>query len=166
MLQFLRPGGTSPHCFSCADPGSFVRGGPTLITFLLCWWGEVGSKYDFKWATIGPFRWRADDGQILNDGLVALWFFRRSGPVLLKKTHYILWFFSGPYPLSLPLDPRMLLFHKIHCGAVSWKRQVYDPCSQFEKNPRHHKSAKRFFIKISKEALPGVMLKYERGQYK
>ena len=31
------------------------------------------------------FRWRADGGQILNIGLVALWFFRGSGSVLKKK---------------------------------------------------------------------------------
>ena len=26
----------------------------------------------------------------------------------------------------------LLLYHKIHCGAMSIERQVYDPCSQFE----------------------------------
>ena len=26
----------------------------------------------------------------------------------------------------------LLLFHKIRCGAVSIKKQVYDPCSRFE----------------------------------
>ena len=31
------------------------------------------------------FRWRAGDGQTLNSGLVALWFFRGSEPVLLKN---------------------------------------------------------------------------------
>ena len=51
------------------------------------------------------FRWRADDGQTLNAGLVvALWFFRRSGSVLLRNPIF-LWFSraggSGP-----PAPPR------------------------------------------------------------
>ena len=53
------------------------------------------------------FRWRAHDGQTLNVGLVALWFFRGSGPVLQRK-HVFLWgVFSGgggrvgPLPHSL-----------------------------------------------------------------
>ena len=38
------------------------------------------------------FRWRADDGPRLNSGFVALWFFRGSGPVLLRNPVF-LWFF-------------------------------------------------------------------------
>ena len=38
--------------------------------------------------------WRADNGPTLNAGLVALWFFRRSGPVLLRNPIF-LWFFRG-----------------------------------------------------------------------
>ena len=33
------------------------------------------------------FLWRADDGPTLNAGLAALWFWRGSGPVLLKKPY-------------------------------------------------------------------------------
>ena len=40
------------------------------------------------------FRWRADDGPKLNAGLVALWFFRVSGPELLWNCTF-LWFFRG-----------------------------------------------------------------------
>ena len=40
------------------------------------------------------FRWRADDGPTLNTGLVALWFFRGSRPVLLENPIF-LWFFKG-----------------------------------------------------------------------
>ena len=41
---------------TCADPGSFVRGGTTLTLFsFFSWWGEWGSKlYQYKRATIGP----------------------------------------------------------------------------------------------------------------
>ena len=53
------------------------------------------------------FRWRADDGPKLNAGLVALWFFSGSGPVLLRNPTF-LWFFRGVSdPLSPPLDPHM-----------------------------------------------------------
>ena len=45
------------------------------------------------------FRWRADDGTTLNAGLVALRFFRGSGPLLLENP--IFCGFSGcPDPLS------------------------------------------------------------------
>ena len=43
--------------YTCADPESFVRGGPNLITFFcffFSWWGDRGSKYRYKWAIIGP----------------------------------------------------------------------------------------------------------------
>ena len=40
------------------------------------------------------FRWRADHGLSLNAGLVALWFFRGSEPVLLGN-HIFLWFSGG-----------------------------------------------------------------------
>ena len=47
------------------------------------------------------FRWQADDRPTLNAGLAALWFFRGSGPVLLRNPIF-LWFFfgGGPDPLS------------------------------------------------------------------
>ena len=55
-------------------------------------------------------RWCADVGPTWNAGLVALWFFRGSRPVLLRNPIF-LWFFRGvgticPPP---PLDPRMVL---------------------------------------------------------
>ena len=62
-------------CFThipCADPESFVRGGPALTTFFLVYEGSGGSKYHYKRAIIGPpaiqmaFRWRAEDGLILD----------------------------------------------------------------------------------------------------
>ena len=64
--------------YTCADPESFVRGGPTLTGILV---DEGGDKNTTK---SGPssarqrnainmaFRWRADGGPILNTGLVAL----------------------------------------------------------------------------------------------
>ena len=56
-----------------------------------------GTKYYDKWAIIGlpakchqmAFRWRADDGPTLNAGLVALGFFRGSGPVLLRNPIFL-----------------------------------------------------------------------------
>ena len=63
----------------CADPESFVRGGPTLTIFLDG--RDNPSKYHYKRTIIGPpakrhlymaFRWRADNGPKLNAGLVAL----------------------------------------------------------------------------------------------
>ena len=53
------------------------------------------------------FHWHADDGPTLNAGLVALWFFRGSGPVLLRSP--IVYDFSGrggPEPLLPLLDTR------------------------------------------------------------
>ena len=45
------------------------------------------------------FRWQADDGPALNAGLVALWFLRGSGPVLLRNPLFVI-FQGGPDPLS------------------------------------------------------------------
>ena len=79
--------------FSCADPESFVRGGPNLIKKKNGWWGIE----DLNTAINGPstarqrnaiemaFRWRTDDGQTLNVGLVALCFFRGFGPALQRN---------------------------------------------------------------------------------
>ena len=43
---------------TCADPESFVRGGPNLITFFFFFFfsclGERGSEYHYKWAIISP----------------------------------------------------------------------------------------------------------------
>ena len=71
------------------------------------WLGERGSNYHYmyKRAIIcSPakrhlaFRWCADGGPTLNAGLVALWIFRGSGPVLLRNPIF-LWFQGGPDPL-------------------------------------------------------------------
>ena len=55
----------------CADPESYVRG------------------------------WQANNGPTLNAGLVTLWFFRRSGLVLLRNPNFCD-FSGGPDPLSHP----------------------------------------------------------------
>ena len=70
---------------ACAEPDSFIRGGPTLTTFFL----PVDEGRDDPITTkCGPlsvrqrnvicmaFRCRADDDPLLNTGLVALWFFQ------------------------------------------------------------------------------------------
>ena len=75
-----------------------VRGGPTLIFFLV----NEGRK-DPAGHHRPAFCWRADDGPTLNSGLVALGFFRDSGPVLLRNPKFLR-FFRGvrnPFP---PLD--------------------------------------------------------------
>ena len=66
---------------SCADPESFVRGGPTLTTFLFSLMRgdiiQIPLLAGHQWPaseTPMAFRWRADDGPTLNDGLVALLF--------------------------------------------------------------------------------------------
>ena len=68
---------------SCADPESFDRGGPLLTMFFLA----VEGGEDPNTTISGPssvrqrnaiqmaFRWRADDGPVLNASLVALCFF-------------------------------------------------------------------------------------------
>ena len=68
------------------------------------------------------FRWRAYDESTLNAGLVALRFFRGSGPVLLR--YPIFRDFSDPPPTSL--DPRMCLFalQSYNDLALDMKKQV------------------------------------------
>ena len=53
------------------------------------------------------FPWRANGGSTLNAGLVALWFYMGSGPVLLGNPIFFVIFQGGPDLLSPPLDPRM-----------------------------------------------------------
>ena len=94
---------------SCADPESFVRGGPTLTTFVFCfgWRGDGGSKYHYKGAIIGPpakhhwmeFRWRVDDGPALNAGLVAA-IFQGIRTCIARKPYIFVIFQGGPDPLS------------------------------------------------------------------
>ena len=50
---------------SCGDQESFVREGPNMTTFF------YKGREDPS-TTISGLRWRADDGPILNAGLVAL----------------------------------------------------------------------------------------------
>ena len=82
------------------------------------------------------FRWHADDGPTLNAGLLALCFFRGSGPVLLTNPIFFLWFFRGggdPDPLSPPFGSAyemMTLFAKcsgkwrhLTCSSVALSRQ-------------------------------------------
>ena len=52
----------------CADPESFARGVPTLLTMFIFDEGREDSNSTRR----GPFRWRADDGPTLNAGLVVL----------------------------------------------------------------------------------------------
>ena len=61
----------------CADPDSFARRGPTLKTFFL-----INERREDP-PQYAAFRWRADDGPTLNAGMVALYFFRGFGPILL-----------------------------------------------------------------------------------
>ena len=69
---------------------------------------QMPLKADHHRPASETFRWRNDDSPILNAGLVALYFFRRSGAVLLRNP-VALWFFCGGLdPLSPPpLDLRM-----------------------------------------------------------
>ena len=69
----------------------------------------------------------------------------------------------------------LLLFHKINCGAMSIEKDKYMTPAHSLKTTRSSHSAQYrrhqtysdvflFFI-LSKLALPGVMLKFERSQY-
>ena len=90
---------------SCADPDSFVRDSPTLTKFF------YEGREDPNTTIISPpqmaFRWRGDDGPILNAGLVALRFFRGSGPLLLINHDFCDFSggggVSGP-PVLSPMD--------------------------------------------------------------
>ena len=100
---------------------------------LFSWWG-IG---DPKTAINGPpsdrqrnaiemaFRWRADDGQTLNADLVASWFFRGSGPVLLRNPT-ILWLFRGKRPPASPLDPYMQAYI-VPREHILWKLRSWIP---------------------------------------
>ena len=93
---------------TCADPESFVRGGPNLITFFLV----VEGLEDPNSTINGPssarqrnaiemaFRWRADDGPTLNASLVALCQGIRTS--IAQKPYIFVIFQGGPDPLSPP----------------------------------------------------------------
>ena len=58
-----------PLTFCVAYAESFVRGGPNLIDFFLkfsfSWWGNIGSKYHYKWAIFCPPAKRHLNGVLL-----------------------------------------------------------------------------------------------------
>ena len=59
---------------------------------------EEGSKYHCKQAIIGPLAKRhlnADGGPKLNAGLIVFWFFRGSGPTLLRNPMFFMSFRDG-----------------------------------------------------------------------
>ena len=80
--------------------------------FVFSRWGGRGSKYIFLEGHIGPPAKRHWNGGSLvcgwcpnmDAGLEALWFFRGSGPVVLRSPIY-LWFFRGEGPDPMPPPP-------------------------------------------------------------
>ena len=99
-------------------PRKFCQGGPTLTLFF------YGRREDPNTTKSGlssarqqnaikmAFRWRADDGSILNDCLVAFRFkFFQGIPTSIATKPYILANFQEGRSRSpvLPLDPRMLM---------------------------------------------------------
>ena len=68
-----------------------------------------GPSSTHQWNSVWmAFCWRVDNGPKLHAGLVALWFFRGSGPVLLRKfeTLYFVIFQGSGHPVP-PLYPPM-----------------------------------------------------------
>ena len=61
----------------------FFQRGSNVFLFLVDE-GREGPNTTLRGPSMA-FRWRADGGPTLNAGLVALWFFRGSGPVLLRN---------------------------------------------------------------------------------
>ena len=76
----------------------FCQRGSNADKVLYGWWGERGFKYHFKSVIIDPpgkrFAGLPMMAPTLNAGLLALWFSRGSGPVLLGHP-IVLWFFRG-----------------------------------------------------------------------
>ena len=81
---------------------------PNFTTFF-SWWEDPNtticgpSSGRQRNAISMALRWIGNDGQTLNAGLVALWFFRGSGPVLLGNNICLCFFREGvrpPVPLS------------------------------------------------------------------
>ena len=48
------------------------------------------------------FRWQADGGPTMNAGLVNMWFYRGSGPVLLRNPYILVIFRGGGGPDPCP----------------------------------------------------------------
>ena len=103
---------------------SFVRGVPTLTTFFFFFLmrvklmeGEGRSKYrhiSILWhlrpASKLPLKCRFAGGPMLAQHRMLAWFFRGSGPVLLRNPIFFVFFFrvGGPDPLPPPpLNPHM-----------------------------------------------------------
>ena len=107
----------------------FCRRGSTLITFF-SWWGEVGSKYDYKWATIGPpakrhfngvsltFRWWPN----IECGLGSFVIFQEIRTSIAKKPYIFCDFSGGVWtPCHPPLDPRITCV--MHLFTVQFKKE-------------------------------------------
>ena len=98
----------------CADPESFVRGGPSFFFFFFLVDEGRGSKYHYKrfhhWST-SEMSFRCFAGLPCNAGLVAWWLIRVSGPVLLRKPTFLL-FFRGA---------------QTHCPPPPWSAHELNP---------------------------------------
>ena len=78
-----------------------------LFFFVFFWWGERGSWYHHKRANISPpakhhlncVSLACNDDPTLNAGLVALWFFRGSRPILLETLLFFVIFCMVGLPL-------------------------------------------------------------------
>ena len=108
-----------------------VSSGPTLTLFYLYCSVNEGEKIQLQCSTkSGPssalqsnvismaFRPRTHDGPTLNAGLVALWFFMRSEPVLIKR-HCIF------VLLSRVSGPHAPTPHSVHVLALDWKWSIH-----------------------------------------
>ena len=78
------------------------------------------------------FRWHANDDQTLNSGIVTLWFFRGSGPVLLGNPIF-LWFFRGGPSVPPPPPPSGSAHAKgwMNNGHWNWKIKESSPFGCF-----------------------------------
>ena len=85
MTFELAPNWSQIGCFPWADPENFNRGGPILATFWLVDEGREDPNSTIIWPS-------SANQQNACVGLVALWFYRGSGPVLLRNLIF-LWFF-------------------------------------------------------------------------
>ena len=69
---------------------NFCQRGSNSVKIFVSWWGreriQIPLKAGHQWA----FRWRTHDGPTLNAVMVAFWFFRGSGPVLLTKYIFVI----------------------------------------------------------------------------
>ena len=101
---------TKKTCIACADPRG--SNSDVFLFFLVGKWRKdpitIISRPSLarqQSAIKMAFCWCAYVGPNLNAGLIALWFFRGSGPVLLRNPIFLWFFRGGPDPLSPPLPP-------------------------------------------------------------